>query len=750
VLLLNRTNCNIDIFMTISASVIEARLTTPSLTFNPGGTPASFGVEVINRSDKFAAFQLEILAAGARSEADWYQLTPKVSSAKPPGDRTDFRVEIVESPIPHFVGIVNLTVRVSSPQLLEERRLVLRLHLEPGAEPDLQLVLPVRRFQVYPRNRVDIPVRIKNPKTQPNSVILRLDELDPTWLVGSSERHLMVPASSEAETIFQCQPPSVNQAISKDYTFTINAKGQNGATGKTTGIVEVLPVGFIELDAQPQQRQLPIKWSWLPNWWSRQARFQLMLNNASNLLQDVDIELRGQDLKHCPIQIEPPSTHLSVGEVTPVLLTAQPRRPWTGLPRQLRFEAKAHLSDPRLGSTDPATQWLMLKVFPIVPLWLLLTILSLIGALLSSLLNTPVSHTAAVNAVRFSGTSGLVPLVLSSADDCSIRSWSMEQQGTLQPTRSPLPEGAEAKTCGTFKPKSNQGILALTELAVRPLAFIPAYNNKVFAGLETGPIQVWDVNTGKLDYNLKDKRSPAGDRVSTLAFTRNSRYLYSGYGSGTVRVWQSSPGQPFRSQPTQVLAPPDYLKSEIWALALSADEKTLVSTGQFKHIILWDLKASTPSPSLLSMPAVSGGGGANADFWSLDVAPNNTLAAADSDGYITLWNLNRCQQIHATGKSWQQLPERTCELRDRWKASQLDVKSIKFTPDGQWLVSAGNDGRIVAWKLTDTQKHDSSQKEKLIATLACKVTSIDVTTNSQGTWIVSGAEDYQVRLHHLQ
>jgi len=63
--------------MTTSVSVIEARLTKPSLTFTPGGAPASFGVEVINHSGKFAAFQLEILAAGARRESDWYQLMPK-------------------------------------------------------------------------------------------------------------------------------------------------------------------------------------------------------------------------------------------------------------------------------------------------------------------------------------------------------------------------------------------------------------------------------------------------------------------------------------------------------------------------------------------------------------------------------------------------------------------------------------------------------------------------------------------------
>ena len=77
--------------------VIDASLTTQSLTFRPG-EPATFGVIAINRSEQFAAFELEILAAAGDRES-WYRLSPEVSAAKPPGDRTQFQVEILASPI---------------------------------------------------------------------------------------------------------------------------------------------------------------------------------------------------------------------------------------------------------------------------------------------------------------------------------------------------------------------------------------------------------------------------------------------------------------------------------------------------------------------------------------------------------------------------------------------------------------------------------------------------------------------------
>ena len=72
----------------LTRSVIDASLTTQNIIFRPGGSSVSFGVSVINRSDRFASFQLDIQAAGAGKRSNWYHLSPDVSAAKPPGDRT--------------------------------------------------------------------------------------------------------------------------------------------------------------------------------------------------------------------------------------------------------------------------------------------------------------------------------------------------------------------------------------------------------------------------------------------------------------------------------------------------------------------------------------------------------------------------------------------------------------------------------------------------------------------------------------
>lgn len=729
----------------LASSVIDASLTTQNITFRPGGSSVCFGVSVINGSDQFASFQLEIQAAGAGEQSNWYHLSPDVSTAKSPGDRTDFQVEILDSPLPNFVGIVNLTVRVSSPQLLEERRLVLRLMLEPSGELNLLRVrLPTERFQVYPRNVVDIPVTVKNIGSQPSEVYLQCTELEPSWLVGSSQRRIQIPANGEITATFPCQPPGVDRVASRDYPFIIIAKSHVGSAVEARGILEVLPVGFMQFEVQPQQQHIPAKRPWLPNWRSRSGTFQLLFKNNSNLLQTLDLEVRGQDAKQCKIEVSPENPVLPVGEITSANLNISPRRPWIGWSRKLKFEVKPWLSDPRLGSCDPATQILFLKVFPIVPLWLLLALLSMIAAVVFRPM--PITHLAGVNAVRLSGTSGRSPLVMSTSDDCSIRTWGVTDWGTLTP-QGALSKGTLAKTCTDAQPKSSQGMLAISQQAIRSLALTPVKNNQVFAGLENGTVQVWDINTGKGLYTLKDPKDQTSDRILDLMFTRNSLTLYTSYGSGIIRSWQRPRDIRFDSKPAKVLKVSSRFAYQAWSLALSPDEKTLVSAGQFKRLVLWDVAKSQPRQLRLSENAQNRG--ENDFFWDVSFAPNSPiLAASDSDGYITLWNLSQCQKAPKKSPK-EQLPQQSCVQLARWQASKTSVRSILFTPDQRWLVSAGDDGQILAWHLTAKGTPDPTQKPKRIATLPSRITSLDAIAKEQGVWIASGSDDARVRLYRF-
>ena len=737
--------------------LIDASLTTQSLTFRPGN-PVNFGVVAINRSEQFAAFELEILAAAGNEESNWYCLSPEVSVAKPPGDRTQFQVTILESPILHFVGTVNLTVKVSSPQLATERRLVLRLTVEPTEEaPLLRATLPTQRLQVYPRNTINITIQLQNLGLRPSEVAVYLKGIDLTWLIGTAERRLQLQANQRTEVSFECCPPGANQALSQDYPFTIVARDQEGATASASGILEVLPVGFVQFEAQPSQQQLPAKSRQLRHWLSNTAIFQLELKNLSNLLQQVAIDIQGKDCQSCQFQVNPETADLPLAKETAVNLIVQVKRFWIGRVRNLQIEAKARLSDRRL-NIEPATQLLTLRVIPIVPTWVLLLLLALLSALLAVILQPPpVSHLAAVNAVRFSSTSGRLPLVLSGAGDCTIRSWResswiFAKPETLFP-QGALAEGSRDRVCNSLKPQSLKGLLAVTGQAVRVLELIPENNNLVFAGLEKGGIKVWNVNTGRHLYSLKDGQDTTNDRVLSLALTRDSRYLYSGYGSGAIRKWQIPlKGQPI-SDPQPLRTSKKY--DQVWALALSPDQKVLVSAGRYKNLICWDL--STPENNIGTKILLSSEFGSQGDrdyFWSIAFAPeSHLLATADSDGFITLWNLDKCQMMKSNylKNSSSQPLETRCEIYDRWRASREDVRSIRFSPDGKQLVSAGDDGKIVAWTISEKDKKHDPTKQQVVAEFPHGINSLDlIVTTNQRILIASGGQDSQVRIHPLK
>ncbi|MBD2681273.1 MULTISPECIES: hypothetical protein [Nostoc] len=725
--------------------IINASLSSQSLTFKPGGSPAAFVVTVINDGEQFAAFQLEILAAGASrsSGSQWYRLTPEVAAAKPPGGVTEFKVEIFDAPIPAFVGTINLTVRIFSPQLREERKLLVRLIIQPGKISTLLSVeLPVRRFQVYPRNSVEIPARVRNLSPIEVETVVRFEGLNSSWIIGSTERRLLLEPGGQEEISFLCQPPAMTQAPSDDYPFVVKASSRNSPAISVEGILEILPVGYVGFTVTPQKQTLPNHKKWLPDRKSKTALFELFFKNTSNLYQQVDVELQGRDRRRCTYQVVPENVDLTIGETTKALLNVTTKRPWVGLAKTLRLEARTLLADQRLGSTDPSTQTLDLKVLPIVPLWLFLALLALLAALILFLLiPEPIGHTDIVNSVRFSGDAFSV---VSGSDDCTIRIWSVDGNRLN-------PKGTAAspvnRACNDKVPNP-EGLLAVIGQPVRTLRFMPKDDDRIAAGLEDGEIQFWNVRTHDRENSLRDPNDQTSDRVFALVFTENSLNLFSGHGSGKLRLWKrSGPGTNFESNP-QVTDLGKDLKYPIRALALSEDETILVTAGNFKRVILMNPNNLEDNQRQLSTPELNGGDG---DYiWSLDFAPgSHILATSDSDGFISLWDLDKCQTPQTQTSVNNSLTQQQCELRDRWRAANTSVRSIAFTVDGNKLVSAGDDGKIVIWPLTAEQKLDRTQAPngQVAYQGSSQINTIDVTKDVQGTIVVSGDDAFRVKLY---
>ncbi len=91
---------------------------------------------------------------------------------------------------------------------------------------------------------------------------------------------------------------------------------------------------------------------------------------------------------------------------------------------------------------------------------------------------------------------------------------------------------------------------------------------------------------------MQDQKDPKakGDRVFDLAFRKNSLNLFSGYGSGKVRLWsRPSINDNFQPEPKVIdLQTQQKLSGfQVRALTLSPDEQTLVMGGNFKRFLLW-------------------------------------------------------------------------------------------------------------------------------------------------------------------
>ncbi len=733
-------------------SFINASLSTENLTFRQGSSPVVFEVTVNNNSDQFANFQLEVSAAGENQSSgySWYKLTPEVAAAQPHGSTTQFQVLILNTPIPGFVGIVNLTVKIFSPQLKQQRRLLLRLKIEPdGGQTLLSVELPVRDFQVYPRNTIDIPVRVRNLGQQPVNVVVRFVNIDPLWLLGGAERRLLIDPGSSAEVRFECQPPSVVQAPSQNYPFAIEATGNNSLPGRGEGNLEVLPVGFVEFHATPKQQKIPFKNRWLPDWKSHSAVFELEFKNASNLKQQVNVLLQGKDRRKCTGAINPQDANLNIGGTTKVFLDVKTKRPWVGISKTLLLEARTELFDQRLGTTDPATQTLELEVLPIIPLWLQLAILALLAALLALLLfrDPSVSHTNLVQSVRISGD---VLSVVSGSDDCTLRRWrintnllktNLETEGVY----SKLPDACA-------KRQESKGLLAITTRPVQALRLMPENNKRVAAGLDNGVIQIWDIPTGEKIQELKDHKDLTDDRIFDLVYTPGSRYLFSGHGSGKVRLWFAPPNSDFQAEPQKVIDLQLIQKLQrfpIRALSLSPNGETLAIAGEFKRFVLWNWKQPRGflfGQQTLAKLGVSAG---QDDFvFGLSFAPSKEkkiLATSDSDGFITIWDLKQCKPGKIS--SSQQISELDCPILARWQAANGSVRSVAFSEDGM-LVSGGDDGRVMVWFLPPEYKLGKlkAPKNRVIYQSSKPILSVDVKKTGVETIIVSGGEDFQVQL----
>jgi WD40 repeat protein len=743
----------------MKTNLITTDISTTELTFKPGESAVSFEINAINYSDRFASFQVEVLAAGTDENLapNWYILSPEICTKKPPGDSTQFLVKIIDSPLPGFVGQMNLTVRVFSIELQEETRQLLRLNiLEGSGGVGLKLTLPVQEFQAYPLQQIKIPVQVYNPSSQPANAVLKLTGINPTWLI-EEQQLIQIPSRFRVDAVFWCQIPDIIQTKSQVQPFTITATITNGLSRQITGNLLILPQGIVEFRCFPQERRIPNRRRFF--WRSDPVIFHIEIKNYSNISQIFQLQINCSDkikyelksdlsllIQDKKKSIEPvnhdveindfdPTIDLEIGETNQILLFTKVKRHWLGRMREFLIEVTtiqtqnlSSVSDSRLSGTSPPSQILKLKVLPFIPRWLILTgSVVLLGLLWwFSALNPyhpSLGHKKPVNSVQFDG---LASTIMSGSNDQTIAEW---------------------KVTNFFNDLHNQfiGKIGNTKKAVRVLRYRPVDNNMIAAGLENGEIQLWGLTeeTGLIDTFSINK----DDRVFALEFSQDSQTLFSGHGSGLVLQWDASLQRDQIAKGSDRLSKKKQFDFAVYDLSfVGKDNRHLAVVGRYNQFLIWNLDQN----KTLKVPYPTGG---QDDYiLSVDVAEiaPNILATGDNQGNITIWNMKNC--LDSSGE---------CEVIDRWQGSKMGeaVRSVSFSDNGCYLASGGDDGKVMLWALTSEGKRpltmpDGSSIENNLGIkqevshsyLQKKINSVDVKIVDKNILIASGGDDNQVRI----
>jgi WD40 repeat protein len=132
----------------------------------------------------------------------------------------------------------------------------------------------------------------------------------------------------------------------------------------------------------------------------------------------------------------------------------------------------------------------------------------------------------------------------------------------------------------------------------------------------------------------------------------------------------------------------DKADEEIEVVDFTQDGKFVVSGGEDKKLRVWDVETGKQVKEIDNL----------AGFDAMDVAHSrHLLAGGDEAGQILLFDTRTWKRLDLV----QQGPD---ELTGAKKGVHGDVNQLQFSKDDQWLLSAGRNGEVKLWKVTEEKK----------------------------------------------
>ncbi len=310
--------------------------------------------------------------------------------------------------------------------------------------------------------------------------------------------------------------------------------------------------------------------------------------------------------------------------------------------------------------------------------------------------------------------------IATASHDCVIKIWDITTQQCLQTLRGHQkgvskvafsPDGQQLVSSASDQTIKlwdvHTGICTKTLLGHRSHIWNVVFHpngQQVTSGGDDHTIKVWNLKLGRCINTLIGYN----DDVLSLAISPDGRHLASGYGNKTLKIWNVAEGNIAR-----VLH--DH-SNRIWSVKFSPDGKLLASGSADYKIKLYDWQLGTCVQTL---------SGHASWVWKVVFSPDGqTLASSSYDQTVKLWDV-------ATGECLRTIPENN------------SVYAVAFSPDGQLLASCtancGGAGGVIKLYNANSGEYYQSLIEH-----TNDVRSIAFSSDSQ--WLISASYDQTIKL----